>query len=90
MKRKLLAMLVCVALVSTLFPFAALAEETQARYVAIGDSISSGYGLQAPETEAFPSLIAQDDGYTLTIWLKPAKPLGACWQNWRTQRWLRL
>lgn len=66
MKRKLLAMLVCVALVSTLFPFAAMAEETQVRYVAIGDSISSGYGLAAPETEAFPSLIAQDSGYTLT------------------------
>lgn len=55
MKRKLLAMLVCVALVGTLFPFAAMAEETQVRYVAIGDSISSGYGLEAPETEAFPS-----------------------------------
>lgn len=66
MKRKLLAMLVCVALVGTLFPFAAMAEETQGRYVAIGDSISSGYGLEAPETEAFPSLIAQDNGYTLT------------------------
>ena len=66
MKRKLLAMLVCVALVSTLFPFAAMAEETQVRYVAIGDSISSGYGLEVPETEAFPSLIAQDNGYTLT------------------------
>ena len=66
MKRKLLAMLVCVALVGTLFPFAAMAEETQVRYVAIGDSISSGYGLEAPETEAFPSLIAQDNGYTLT------------------------
>lgn len=66
MKRKLLAMLVCVALVSMLFPFAAMAEETQVRYVAIGDSISSGYGLAEPETEAFPSLIAQDGGYTLT------------------------
>ena len=63
MKRKLLAMLVCVALVSTLFPFAAMAEETQVRYVAIGDSISSGYGLEVPETEAFPSLIAQDGGF---------------------------
>lgn len=66
MKRKLLAMLVCVALVGTLFPFAAMAEETQVRYVAIGDSISSGYGLEAPETEAFSSLIAQYNGYTLT------------------------
>lgn len=34
-------------------------------YLALGDSISTGYGLACPEEEGFVSLIAAEKGYTL-------------------------
>ena len=43
-KRRLLAILVCVCMLSTIFPLQVLAQD-KASYVALGDSITTGYGL---------------------------------------------
>lgn len=34
-------------------------------YVALGDSITTGYGLENKDTEAFPAIIAADKGYSV-------------------------
>lgn len=42
------------------------AEETETKtYLALGDSISTGYRLNNPQQESFPALVAEDCGFTL-------------------------
>ena len=60
-KRKLAAALAVICLFGTTPTFA---QET-ADYIALGDSIASGYGLPDPEKECYPSLIA--DEYDLVL-----------------------
>lgn len=66
MKRKLLAMLVCVALVGTLFRLRPWPRKRRCVMSPLATALARGYGLEAPETEAFPSLFAAENGYTLT------------------------
>ena len=64
MKRKFLAILLSLAMLFTLLPpGAALAASPS--YVALGDSITTGYGLAEEET-AFPTTVANNVGATLT------------------------
>ena len=64
MKRKFLAILLSLAMLFTLLPpGAALAVSPS--YVALGDSITTGYGLAEGET-AFPTTVANNVGATLT------------------------
>lgn len=63
--QKLLGAMVSVALLLGLVPMAG-AQSTQGKsYVALGDSISSGYGLEEG-TLSFPQQVAQDNGLELT------------------------
>lgn len=66
MKKKLLAILLCLVLCLTAVPQPAKAqEEIKLSYVALGDSISTGYLLENPESEGFAALVAKDT-YNLT------------------------
>lgn len=58
MKRKLWAMIMCICMLITIFPVQALATDETPSYVALGDSITTGYGLADVDTEAFPVLVA--------------------------------
>ncbi|OUO33329.1 hypothetical protein B5F85_02450 [Olsenella sp. An293] len=60
----LLGALCALALAVGLMPARALADDA-ALYVALGDSVSAGYGLSEGE-ESFPELVAQERGYELT------------------------
>lgn len=64
MKKRMLSVLLCLCLALGLLPGAALAQS--ASYVALGDSISTGYGLAHKDTESFPTIVARERGYTLT------------------------
>lgn len=55
-----LAFICIVSLLPTTLPVFA-----QSVYVALGDSITTGYGLQNPNEEAFASIIATEKNYTL-------------------------
>ncbi len=65
MRKRILAMLLCLCMVLCMIPLTASAEETTTpkTYVALGDSIPSGYGVE--EGQAFPELLADTCGYTL-------------------------
>lgn len=65
MRKRILAMLLCLCMVFCMIPLTASAEEveTPKTYVALGDSIASGYGVE--EGEAFPEVLADTCGYTL-------------------------
>lgn len=60
----LLGALCALALAVGLMPARALADDATL-YVALGDSITAGYGLAEGE-ESFPELVAQERGYELT------------------------
>ena len=65
MKKRLLSILLCLSLALYLFPVLAQAQQAETSYLALGDSISSGYLL--PEGEAaFPQQMADARGGTLT------------------------
>ena len=65
MKKRLLSILLCLSLALSLFPVLAQAQQAETSYLALGDSISSGYLL--PEGEAaFPQQVADARGGTLT------------------------
>ncbi len=65
MKKRLLSILLCLSLALYLFPVLAQAQQAETSYLALGDSISSGYLL--PEGEAaFPQQVADVRGGTLT------------------------
>ena len=62
MRRRFLSVLLSLCLVLGLLPTAAFAKGMS--YVALGDSITVGYGLSDDE-EAFPEIIAEEYGYEL-------------------------
>ena len=64
MKRRFLSVLLSLCLVLSLLPTAAFAQEKS--YVALGDSITTGYGLTDAENESFAALVANENGYELT------------------------
>lgn len=64
MKRKLISIALCLCMAVSLLPSTALAEDG-INYLALGDSISTGYGLVS-EGDGFASLIAAANGFTLT------------------------
>lgn len=62
--KKLLALGSSLCMIMCLMPTAVHANDTAAvKYVALGDSITSGYGVN--ESQAFPSLIAEKQNYTV-------------------------
>lgn len=65
MKKKFLAIVMSLCIALSMLPGMALAVDKPV-YVALGDSISAGYGLTNPEKEAFPALVAEKNGLALT------------------------
>lgn len=64
MKRRLLAILVCVSMALGMMPAIAYANEDGAEsYLALGDSISSGYGLDDKDTQSFVNIFAKTNGF---------------------------
>lgn len=64
MKRRLLAILVCVSMALGMMPAIAHADEGDVeKYLALGDSISSGYGLDDKETQSFVNVFAKMNGF---------------------------
>ena len=63
MKRRVLSVLLSLCLVLSLLPTAAFAQGES--YVALGDSITTGYGLTDAENDGFAALVAQEQGYVL-------------------------
>lgn len=65
MKKRLLSILLCICMLSTFLPVGAMAaSEEDPTYLALGDSISSGYGLSADEA-SFVKLVAADKSLNL-------------------------
>ena len=64
MKRRVLSVLLSLCLVLSLLPTAAFAQGKS--YVALGDSITTGYGLTDEENDSFAALVANENGYELT------------------------
>ena len=64
MKRRTLSLLVSLCLVLGLLPAGAFAQDT-IQYVALGDSITTGYGLGESE-QSFAEIVAEKNGYDLT------------------------
>ncbi|MDO5425335.1 MAG: GDSL-type esterase/lipase family protein [Eubacteriales bacterium] len=62
--RNILNLLLVVCLLTGLLQMTALAEKSRS-YLALGDSISTGYGLTNASTESFASQVAASGGYTL-------------------------
>ena len=62
MRRRIFAALLSLCLVLGLLPTAALAQDT-VNYVALGDSITTGYGLG--DAPSFAEIVAEKQGYTL-------------------------
>ena len=60
----LLLTFLLVLTVCSVYAFATDAAEKN-DYLALGDSISTGYGLSAPETEGYTYLVAAEGGYSL-------------------------
>ena len=63
MKKRIVSLLLCLCLAVGLLPAGALAAPVS--YVALGDSITTGYGLGEGE-KAFPQLLAEANGLDLT------------------------
>ena len=64
MRKRILSMLLALCLALSLLPASALAAGgEQKSYVALGDSITTGYGLD--EAQSFAEQIAEQEGYTL-------------------------
>lgn len=66
MKRRFLGLLLCLALCLSGLPLGAMAADDTPDYLALGDSISTGFGLVDPQSEGFTYRIADSLGYTLT------------------------
>ena len=64
MKKRLLAVLMCFCIAFSMIPGMAFASERV--YVALGDSITTGYGLSNVGTESFPALVAEENTLALT------------------------
>ncbi len=70
MKKRIFALLLCAALCLSVLPVASAEEgimpiSDEPIYLALGDSISTGYGLADPATESFASLVAAQGGFAL-------------------------
>ena len=66
MRKRILSTLLALCLALSLLPASALAAGgEQKSYVALGDSITTGYGLTENET-GFAKQVADSNGYTLT------------------------
>ncbi len=66
---RLTAAVISLFLMLSLFRFSIFAEQdaiTDPDYLALGDSISTGYGLDAPEEDGFVSIVANELGCSLT------------------------
>ena len=75
MKKRFVSAVVCLCLAICLLPGAAAAQEPDPVYVALGDSITSGYGLSA-QAESFPVLLAGERGLTVYNWGAPGATAG--------------
>lgn len=64
MKKRLLSVLLCVLLCLGMMPVSAIAAETK-NYLALGDSITTGYGLNTETETGFATLVAEEKGYDL-------------------------
>ena len=64
MKRRLLAMALCICTIFCLLPVDAAALDNSGIYVALGDSISTGYRLENIEN-AFPMQVAESNSFIL-------------------------
>lgn len=65
--KRLLALAAALCMIVCMMPAGVKAAEPDTvKYVALGDSITSGYGLTEPKTLSFPALIAADQGYFVT------------------------
>lgn len=65
MKKRLLSILLCICMLSTFLPVGAMAaSEEDPTYLALGDSISSGYGLSSDE-KSFVDLVAAEKSLNL-------------------------
>lgn len=63
MRKKLTAILLSLAVLVTAAPVVTMnAAADTAEYAALGDSITSGYGLRYPDTQSYPSRFAGDHG----------------------------
>lgn len=63
--RRLVSWFNAVFMMLTMLHLTAYADDAEPDYLALGDSISTGYGLENPTTESFPALLAAATGYTL-------------------------
>lgn len=66
MKNKILAILLTIVMLLGMMPMSAFAADTTPSYVALGDSISTGYGLANKTAEGFTYLLAGTIDYELT------------------------
>ena len=64
MKKRILSLLLCVCMLSSLLPIGAMAAEEEPNYLVLGDSISSGYGLASGE-DSFAELVAAEKSFNL-------------------------
>ena len=71
MKKRIVSLLLCLCLAVGLLPAGALAAPVS--YVALGDSITTGYGLGEGE-KAFPQLLAEANGLDLTDLAEAGRP----------------
>ena len=77
MRKRILSTLLALCLALSLLPASALAAGgEQKSYVALGDSITTGYGLD--EAQSFAEQIAEQEGYTLNDSLAKLPPI--CWK----------
>lgn len=65
MKKRVLALLLCAVLAFAALPVAASATVSSGVYLALGDSITAGYGLTTPATQGFPAIVTADQNVTL-------------------------
>ena len=63
MKKRLISLLCAFALLMGMMPAAAFAGSLT--YLALGDSITTGYGLDNEDTQNFAALLAEETGFTL-------------------------
>ena len=71
MKQRIISVLLCLCLMLGVTPLAAAQETEQKKYLALGDSITAGYGLSTgedgtPAEKSFAQQVAEKNGYTLT------------------------
>ncbi len=65
LKTKTLSILLAIVMLLGMLPMSVFAADTMPSYVALGDSISTGYGLTDKTTQGFTYLLADELGYEL-------------------------